>query len=41
MMVNGETFVPIIKFGNAAASTTIGSKPCMMFLGDKFETDAV
>ena len=40
MMVNGETFVPIIKFGNAAASTTIGSKPCMMFLGDKFETDA-
>ena len=40
MMVNGESFMSINNFGSVASSTTIGSKPCMMFLGDKFETDA-
>ena len=40
MMINGESFMSINNFGSVASSTTIGSKPCMMFLGDKFETDA-
>ena len=35
MMINGESFMSINNFGSVASSTTIGSKPCMMFLGDK------
>jgi len=35
-----ENFEQISKFGKVASSATVGSKPCMLFLGDRFETDS-
>ena len=32
-------FKPIRGFGNAGSQAVLGSKPCMVFLGDRFETE--
>jgi len=35
-----ENFRPIKAFGSVASRAALGSKPCLVFLGDGFETDA-